>query len=52
MTLYFVLSNHPSKINTVMFMEIRKEIITILGSVPQSNKYSFLIKQTGRKLNS
>lgn len=46
---FFSLSNHSSKTNREMFMEIKKQIITILGSIPQSNKYHFLIKQTGRK---
>lgn len=48
---FFFLSKHPSKINAAMFMEIKKQIITILGSIPQSNKYHFLIKQTGRNPN-
>lgn len=48
---FFSLSNHSSKTNRETFMEIKKQIITILGSIPQSNKYHFLIKQTGRKPN-
>lgn len=46
---FFSLSNHSSKTNREMFMEIKKQIITILGSIPQSNKYHFLIKQTWEK---